>query len=1071
MRPFIDTLALRFAVLSIAATAFLGCSPQGNKAGLQKKADAYYAAGDFDKAEIEYKNIIQQSGLDPHAVGRLGLIYIDQGRAARGSGYLQKALELQPDNLEVRGKLAYLYAASNNASDARDAATYILERRPQDAEAPILLAEVANQPREILATRARLSGLPPTASILTALALLDLKERKLAEAESTLTKALELDPKSVVALSTMGRIYWLQNDLERADKMFAAAVAVAPPRSAVRLQYAGFLNQIGKVEQAKKLLDDLIAKTPDFLPTYMMRAGIAAAEKKTEESIALLDRILDRDPEHPDAMRVSAEQRIGIGETDKAIATLERGVATFPGAAPLHFQLGKAYVAKGDLGSANASFTQAVKLDPSSGTAVLALATVNLRQRDFATVVNTIRPFLQQNPTSNEAKMLLADAYRNQGKLEDALALYQQLLGSAPKNAQIHYLAGSTLLQMQKRAEARKAFTTAVDLNPNFLSALEQLVSLDITDKQGAAAKSRVESYLTRNPKEGAGHFMLGRLHLALGEMEPAERALRQAIELSPSDIAPQVLLSRLYIQTNQTSKAIENLTSAVNRNPNDAASLMMLAVLQEQQKNFASAKDSYEKVLALNPRSGEALNNLANIHAEHLNDLDKALDFAQRARDLLPASPVTADTLGWVLFKRQQYVRALALLSENETKLSDNADARFHLGSAHYMMGNEASARSEFEKALALDAKFAGADIARQSLAILNLDVTKAPETVRPMLEAAVARRPDDAVALSRLAALHEKSGRSDLAMEAYSTLLKSNPGNVNVALSLIRLHRGNKEFGKALELAKATRQLAPNDGKLGHVLGRLSFENGDHRAAVGVLQEAARRLEDDPEVRFDLAEAAYSIGQASVAERSAEEALKLGSGFTRVNEARDFLELIQAVQDPTRTAAAQATADRIVKANPNHIPALMVKGLLAERSGGTSQAQELYESLNTRYPEFAPAKRQLAILYSRSPASSKRGLDVATKAREAFPTDAELAKAFGVILYHQGTFPRAINLLAESARTRSDDPEVYFYLGMSQYQSKDTTSANRSLQRALELGLPAALATEARKALAEKK
>ena len=87
--------------------------------------------------------------------------------------------------------------------------------------------------------------------------------------------------------------------------------------------------------------------------------------------------------------------------------------------------------------------------------------------------------------------------------------------------------------------------------------------------------------------------------------------------------------------------------------------------------------------------------------------------------------------------------------------------------------------------------------------------------------------------------------------------------------------------------------------------------------------------------------------------------------------------------------------------------------------------------------------------------------------KARAAFPDNAELAKALGILLYRQADYSRAASLLKESAAKRPTDADAFFYLGLAQVQLKDA-AAKTSLQRALELNLPADHAAEARKALA---
>ena len=88
---------------------------------------------------------------------------------------------------------------------------------------------------------------------------------------------------------------------------------------------------------------------------------------------------------------------------------------------------------------------------------------------------------------------------------------------------------------------------------------------------------------------------------------------------------------------------------------------------------------------------------------------------------------------------------------------------------------------------------------------------------------------------------------------------------------------------------------------------------------------------------------------------------------------------------------------------------------------------------------------------------------------AREAYPEDSELAKAFGIILYKRGSFEPAVTLLKDSAGKRPQDAGVMFYLGMAQYRSRHLAESKQSLQRALELNLTGERAVEARKVMAE--
>jgi uncharacterized protein HemY len=123
------------------------------------------------------------------------------------------------------------------------------------------------------------------------------------------------------------------------------------------------------------------------------------------------------------------------------------------------------------------------------------------------------------------------------------------------------------------------------------------------------------------------------------------------------------------------------------------------------------------------------------------------------------------------------------------------------------------------------------------------------------------------------------------------------------------------------------------------------------------------------------------------------------------------------------------------------------------------------------SQYADFSLASRRLAILYSEDPARDARAYELAVKAREAFPDDPELTRTLGILLYRQKDYARSVKMLKESVAKMTGDAPVMYYLGMGQYQLNQRIESKKTLQRALELNLPGALAAEAQRVLKELK
>ena len=120
-------------------------------------------------------------------------------------------------------------------------------------------------------------------------------------------------------------------------------------------------------------------------------------------------------------------------------------------------------------------------------------------------------------------------------------------------------------------------------------------------------------------------------------------------------------------------------------------------------------------------------------------------------------------------------------------------------------------------------------------------------------------------------------------------------------------------------------------------------------------------------------------------------------------------------------------------------------------------------------RFPDFAPAQRDLAAILVNDPTKRDTAYDLATKARRTIPGDPLILIVLGRVSYERKEFNRAIQLFQESARETPLDARSLYYLGMAQAQAKHKAEAKETLNRALQAGLGGAEASEAKRALAD--
>jgi tetratricopeptide (TPR) repeat protein len=1061
----------RIVTISLAILLVTGCSKEGKKARLLGEADAYFKAGNYDKAKVAYLNVIQRDPQNALAFERIGAMWQDDAAPLRAAAFLKRASELDPKNIENRIRLARSYLAMGRSADAKAEVIKVLEQVPDNGDALVVLSEAAQNKQDIEAAKEQLDKFPRKDGVSFHLASANLffKTGNPIGAANALQQALTLEPKSATAHMMMGDLYLFRKDQKQAGEEFKKAAELAPVRSIERLKYAAFASSTGNVEETKRIATEMTKQAPDYLPGWILLAELASKDKKYDEALSLLENVFGRDPQNIDGRRLQGDVYLVKGDTKTAVAVLERLDQTYPGVPIIKYQLARAYFKNKNTNQAKVALDQVVSLNPNYDDAVLLLAGINLNTGHADMVIEPMTRLLRKRPDLRSAAFFLATAYGSLERFDDATAVLEEQAKLTPNDPQPQKALGMTYRRAKRYKEARDAFEKAAQLAPDDLAMLNQLVELDLLDKHFDAARQRVRRQFQKNPDAPVAHFLDGKILSAEGKWDSAETEAKKAIQLDPNFSSAYSLLIQAYLATNKLPQAVSQLQALLSKNPNDKSALMTLGLLYEQMKDYPKERDAYEKLLAINPDFVPALNNLAYLYTERLDDLNKAYDLARKAHDLEPQDASAADTLGWVLYKRGDYQQALTILQESAEKAPDNPEIQFHLGMTAYMMGQTDLAKVALKKAASATKDFPGKDESKRRLALLESGAGPSSELSIAQLEAMTKEHPNDLISQMRLGEAYQKQGAADKAAAAFEQAVKVNPRLASAVIKLAELYAGPLHNGqKALTYAKKARELAPADPQVAGILGKVAYDSGNFTWSYSVLQEAVRQRANDPAILHDLAWAAYSLGKVNEARDAMQKVLNNNPDSARAADAKKFLALTALDENPKELVAAETDVQKELKADPDYVPALMAQAALDGQHGEIKRATETYSGILSRWPDFAPAQKHLAALDAQDPSNVIAAYDLATKARKTLSDDPELAELLGRLSYEKKEYPRAIQLLQESARKKALDADSLFYLGMSQLQARQKAEAQGVLNQALVAGLQEPRASEAKRALA---
>lgn len=141
----------------------------------------------------------------------------------------------------------------------------------------------------------------------------------------------------------------------------------------------------------------------------------------------------------------------------------------------------------------------------------------------------------------------------------------------APRNAQAHALDGFLLSADNRLSPARKAFQTAIELDPNHGNAWlgRGLIRIRTGDAMGGRMDLRMAAIL--EPNRSLLHSYLGKAFTDAGEFEKADLELQRARSLDTNDPTPSLYSALLKREENRINEAVDDLEESIERNDNRA--------------------------------------------------------------------------------------------------------------------------------------------------------------------------------------------------------------------------------------------------------------------------------------------------------------------------------------------------------------------------------------------------------------------------------------------------------------------------------------------------------------------
>jgi tetratricopeptide (TPR) repeat protein len=304
--------------------------------------------------------------------------------------------------------------------------------------------------------------------------------------------------------------------------------------------------------------------------------------------------------------------------------------------------------------------------------------------------------------------LLLRDGQQALDRQDYAAAaqLFTKFLDDHPHVAYAHFQLGYAYTALQRRAEAKREFQKAVELDPKMGAAFLNLGLLLLESDPTAAVPALLKA-VDLLPSQAEPHYLAGTALERTGNPSGAAQHYREAAKLDESKWEYRIALARVLLATKQAVEAETQFRKSLELRPDYAPARLGLAQCLIAQEKLADAAVALQAYLETAPKDTETRLQLVSVYSD-LSRFDEALKELDHADDSAAGEPTAeSDRLRVdLLLRAKRYGDAVAPLRRLLGRAPDDAALHARLGRVLMQQRDFPGAQQQLQAALRIDPK-----------------------------------------------------------------------------------------------------------------------------------------------------------------------------------------------------------------------------------------------------------------------------------------------------------------------------------------------------------------------------
>ena len=509
---------------------------------------------------------------------------------------------------------------------------------------------------------------------------------------------LDKTPDNYALMLKLAQLYDERGETDNALANLDACTKHNPDSAEFYLYYGTMLRQKGRLNEAQKAFEKALEINKFMSKAFYQLGLLEKAKNNSESAKELFQKAIQLSPDDPYAHYQLGMTYKDLGNIDLAVMEVKRATILHPTDSYGHSRLGQFYQQQNKYELAVASYSRAIGLKPKDAFVLEKLAEVLAAKGDHNRAIEVFQEALScQFHQKVETMLSLCRSVKAVGKWSDLQDLSGEILRLDPENYEAAYLLAYSVAKQGRLEEAIQMFEALVAKKIAKYDSWLELGKLYQATGQNDKAIVALTRATTGAPDQAGIWNNIGILLSNQKLYVDALKAFRKAASFDYSD---QSIADNLKSVTKKVesdaSKIIESRKSRIEKVPDDIDAYLEMGKAYESVDMPNEALMAYQKVLAINPKFIPGL----IVYSELLRKMGK-LKMAMRCyREIIKLEPKNLDAHIFMInanlnlgFVNEAYKYA----STAEKLAPEDQRVRFFLGKIYFARGLAPRALKEF--------------------------------------------------------------------------------------------------------------------------------------------------------------------------------------------------------------------------------------------------------------------------------------------------------------------------------------------------------------------------------------